>query len=154
MNDLPARNQNGVPATSPFTALRTRFDQMFDDFTRGFPLTMSSDSTFFPSAELQETDEGLEVTLELPGVDVTDVKLTVEDRSIVIVGEKKQSSEKRENGSVRTERSYGSFTRVFGAPFPIDPDKVEASFDKGVLHISVGKPDGYVGSAKQIPIKH
>ena len=154
MSNLPARHANSSPAASPFYALRDRFEQMFDDFTRDFPSSFSLDSAFLPSAEVQETNDGLEVTLELPGVDAEDVKLTVEDRLITITGEKKLSSEKRDDGSLRSERSYGSFTRMFSAPFPVNADKVEAHLDKGVLHIKVSKPDGYVGAARQIEIKH
>jgi HSP20 family protein len=153
MNDLPARDVKSGAAISPYAALRDGFDHLFADFTRNFPISFPFDNTVLPSAELRETDDGLEVTLELPGVDVAEVKLTVEDHSITVSGEKKRSSEKQENGSYHSERTYGAFTRTFSTSFPINPDDVDARFDKGVLQIKVKKPEGYAGG-RQIEIKH
>jgi len=153
MTDLPAQNSSSNTTLSPYAALRDGFNQLFADFTRSFPPSFSFENSVLPSAELQETDDGIELSLELPGVDIEEVKLTVEDHSITVSGEKKRTSEKQENGSYHSERTYGSFTRVFSTSFPINPDAVEASFEKGVLQIKVKKPEGYSGG-RQIEIKH
>jgi HSP20 family molecular chaperone IbpA len=61
---------------------------------------------------------------------------------MVISGEKKSESEKKEKSWHVVERSYGSFRRVVPLTFVPEPDKIKATFDKGVLHVSVRKPAG------------
>lgn len=155
MNDkrnLPASTSS---ASSPFATLRQQMDRIFDDFGLGFRAPMYMDgSRFLPSTEASETDKTLTLSMELPGLDTTDVKITAEDRTITISGEKKQSSETKEGGIFQSERSYGSFMRSFTTPFEVDTEKVEANFSKGVLTITIQKPESYTGKKREIEIKH
>jgi HSP20 family protein len=84
----------------------------------------------------------IEVTAELPGVDEKDVDVTLANGVLTVRGEKKterDEEDKDKNWHV-VERSYSSFSRAIPLPFDPDPAKVEAKFDKGVLHIHLPKP--------------
>lgn len=140
---------------STFSVYRHQLDRLFDDFTFGYRPPVSSErNQFLPSTELTEDDKTLKLAMELPGLDTQDVKITAEDRMITVSGEKKQAQEKNEAGVLRTERSYGYFMRSFTTPFVLDADKVDAKFDKGVLTITIQKPEGQTSNKRQIEIKH
>jgi HSP20 family protein len=95
------------------------------------------------------------VTAELPGVDEKDVDVTLEQDVLTIRGEKKTARDeqnKDKNWHV-VERSYGSFSRAIPLPFDPDPAKVEAKFDKGVLHIHLPKPAEVAKKQQKIEVK-
>jgi HSP20 family protein len=148
MND-----QQKAEALSPITAFRSRIEQMFDDFAQDFvrPIGIQVPE-FLPSAEISQTKDAMNVSLELPGMEQKDVKISVEDNLITLSGEKRQSSQTDVNGSMRSERCYGAFVRTFRAPFTIDATKVDARFSNGVLYVAIGKPVGYVDRRHEIPV--
>jgi HSP20 family protein len=154
MDQLPSKPKSQSIFASPYLTFRERMDRIFDEFARDLGPFSFGNTEFLPHAEFQMTDAGLEVTVELPGLDVGDVDVSVEDRTLTVSGEKKQASETKNGDVIRSERSYGSFVRSFDAPFPLDPAKVEARFDKGVLTIKAAKPDGFADSSRRIEIKH
>jgi HSP20 family protein len=101
---------------------------------------------------VRETDNSLEVTAELPGLSDNDVELRLEGDLITLSGEKKEESKREEGGLHLTERSFGRFQRSFRLPFRPDPAEVKAEFDKGVLHITLPKPQ-MEQSGGRIPIQ-
>src|SRR5262249_29689997 len=97
----------------------------------------------------------IEVTAELPGVDEKDLDVTLADGVLTVRGEKKTArdeQDKDKNWHV-VERRYGSFSRAIPLPFDPDPAKVEAKFDKGVLHIHLPKPAEVAKKQQKIEIK-
>jgi len=97
----------------------------------------------------------LKVTAELPGVDEKHLDVTLADGVLTVRGEKKTArdeQDKDKNWHV-VERSYGSFSRAIPLPFDPDPAKVEAKFDKGVLHIHLPKPAEVAKKQQKIEIK-
>ena len=89
--------------------------------------------------DVSESDKSIDVSVELPGMDENDVEVSISDDRLTISGEKTQE-ETREEGTVQVhERSFGSFRRSFRLPPDADADKVVASFEKGVLTVSVPK---------------
>jgi HSP20 family protein len=104
-----------------------------------------------PSMDVYETDDRFVAKLELPGIDPSDVEVSVEDSMLTVSGERGFSQEVDEGHYHRIERRYGSFTRSIGLPQSADADKVEASFDKGVLTIEVPKVEK--AKPKKIEIK-
>jgi HSP20 family protein len=90
-------------------------------------------------------------TLELAGIEPEDVEVSVEDSTLTVSGSRELSSEVKEENVHRLERRYGSFTRAITLPTTADTDKVEASFDKGVLTIQVPKVER--AKAKKIQVK-
>ena len=103
-----------------------------------------------PLVDVRENTKEIVVDVELPGVDPKDVKITVEKGTLSIEGDKKL--EKKEEGDFyRTERYYGAFIRSFSLPTSVDSEKISASYDKGVLKITIPKKKEAV--PKQIKIK-
>lgn len=150
----PTTTRGSVPFM--LQPLRQHMDRMFAEFMRGLPsvFTFGGDaqSDFWPTAELTETDKDATIRVELPGVEAKDVEIVAADDSIAIRGEKRSESEKRDGDRVTTECSYGSFSRTFSLGYPIDADKVDAKFDKGVLTIHIPRPAQAVPSARRIEI--
>src|SRR5262249_36924256 len=106
-------------------------------------------------AHIAESKDAIEVTAELPGVDEKDLGLTLANGILTVRGEKKSArdeQDKDKNWHV-VERSYGSFSRAIPLPFDPDPTKVEAKFDKGVLHIHLPKPAEVAKKQQKIEIK-
>jgi len=106
-----------------------------------------------PAMNLAETDGVIEATIELPGVDEDDIKLSIEGNRLVVSGEKKQEIKKDEKDWHLEERTFGSFMRTIALPFEPGNDAVAAYFDKGVLHVTVKKPLAAVQGTKDIEIK-
>ena len=102
--------------------------------------------------DIGESKDAVEISAELPGVNEGEVKVSVEGQSIVISGEKKSEFEKTDKEWQVIERSYGAFRRVVPLTFHPDPAKMAASFDKGVLRVTVPKPTEMVAKKVDIPI--
>jgi HSP20 family protein len=106
----------------------------------GVELTRSgATGSWVPPLDVFETGDTLVVKVELPGIDPEAVEVSVEDSTLTVTGSRQFSSEVKEEDYHRVERRYGSFTRSITLPQTADTDKVEASFDKGVLTIEVPK---------------
>jgi HSP20 family protein len=150
----------GVPGRTrqddPFFGLRRDMDRLFDDFFRGTGLARPDEGqTMMPRIDVSETDKAIEICAELPGVAEKDIEVQLNGDMLTIRGEKK--SEREEGGKDKSyhvvERSYGSFARSIQLPFNTDPNKVQASFDKGVLTITLPKPQETQQSSKRIEVK-
>lgn len=96
---------------------------------------------WLPAVDIRETEESFEFTAELPGLTKDNVNITVENKVLTLTGERKWEDEENKNSYHRVERAYGSFSRSFTLPGTVNPDKVEAKFDNGLLTISVLKAD-------------
>jgi HSP20 family protein len=95
----------------------------------------------------------LVVTAELPGIDPEkDLKITVEADVLVIHGEKTVEKEVTEKDRYLKERSFGHFERRIPLPEGVDPDKLSARYDKGVLTVKVPLPTKVEPVKKQIPV--
>ena len=94
-----------------------------------------------PSMDLVETDEHFVLRADLPGVAEEDVAIELEDNVLTVSGERKAEHEEKREGFYRMERSFGSFARALTLPEGVNPDGIEASFDKGVLEVRVPKPE-------------
>ena len=95
----------------------------------------------------------IEIAAELPGVADNDVEVSLSDGVLTIKGEKKTKKEDQDKGYHLMERSYGSFLRSLAIPHDVDPDKVSASFDDGVLKVTLQKPPAAQSKTKKISLK-
>lgn len=134
-------------------SLRSRIDNVFEDFFRDWPQSQSS-QWLKPAVDIAETKEALEIKVDLPDMNREDIKLELHGDQLVIEGEKQfKQEDKEEKGYHLIERSYGSFRRVIPLPFSLaDNGQVQASYDKGVLNILVPKPAGSESASKRIEI--
>jgi HSP20 family protein len=136
-----------VPLRSTFNemaALQDRFNSIFSDFAR--PLiaepqteTASAMGSFVPAVDVYEDQNALKLQLEVPGVKQEDLDIRIENQTLTIKGERKLESAAKQENFHRIERRFGSFIRTFTLPQTIDTDAVSASYDAGVLTVSLGK---------------
>jgi len=126
----------------PF-ATRGALERWFGDF---------SSSRFQPRIDVVDEGKILRVTIELPGMEKEDLKISVEDAALVLRGEKKQDVHSEEDGCYRLERAYGAFTRTIPMPENADPDHALAKFDKGVLTLTVPKKEALRPASHTIDI--
>jgi HSP20 family protein len=96
---------------------------------------------WIPAMDLVETDDNFVLRADLPGLSEDDVKIEVEDNVLTVSGERNPAHEENKNGYFRVERSYGSFSRTLTLPEGVDANRIEASFDKGVLEVKIPKPE-------------
>lgn len=147
---MPAR------ATDPLGDLRREMDRLFDDFTKGWSLPdVAGDGFLTPKVNVTETEAGLEMTADLPGIDLKDIELDITDGVLTLKA--KREAEKEEADEKKTfhlvERSSGTWLRRFPLPFEPAEDKVEATFDKGVLKVVVPRTPESVKAVKKIEVK-
>lgn len=98
-------------------------------------------STLFAPTDVSEDENALQITMELPGVDPEDVRLSLENNVLTIRGEKKQQFDENNERVHRFERIYGVFERTFVLPSTVDPDKIDARFDNGLLIVRIPKAE-------------
>ena len=142
---------------NPFLTLHREVNRLFDDMFRGFDLAPfgNADRLFdrgfgWPNVEVSETNNEVEVTAELPGLDEKDVDVQLANGVLTIRGEKKTETEDKDRRF--SERFYGRFERRIPVD-DIDEDKVTASFKNGVLTVTLSKTASASAKVKRIAIK-
>jgi HSP20 family protein len=141
----------------PFTSLRREMDRMFNEFSRDWavPTTNGGAGILSPNVNVAETEKGLEITADMPGVDPKNIALDLADGVLTLraarTEEKEEKDEKKQYHLV--ERSYGTFLRRFALPFEADEEKIEAGFDNGVLKVFVPRSAAAAKQAKKIEVK-
>ncbi len=89
--------------------------------------------------EVFDRDGNTVVRLELPGMTMEDIEISVSDGLLTIEGEKKVEEEAKEKDYYRSERTYGSFRRTLSVPKDMDENKIHATLDSGILEILLPK---------------
>ena len=126
--------------TGDFFNVHREIDRLFDRFV-GDGTDDGKTSTWLPMVDVLEHEDAFEVRAELPGMKKDDVKITLRDDILTIRGEKKQESEKKDQNYHRIERSYGSFQRSFKLPVSVKGDKIDATYNDGVLTVVLPKSE-------------
>jgi HSP20 family protein len=134
---------------SPFMRLHQEMNRLFDDVFRDFGFPSARQYAAWPQIEVSETGDGYRLTAELPGLDQKDVEISLQDGVLVVRGEKRSESDDDRRGY--SERRYGMFERSIQVG-DIDEDKVHATFDKGVLTITLPKSPQAQDRVKRIAI--
>ncbi|RME39903.1 MAG: Hsp20/alpha crystallin family protein [Planctomycetota bacterium] len=107
--------------------------------------------TAMPRMDVAESDKDVTVTLELPGVDPKDLDIRVSQGVLTVQGEKKREKEEKDRNYHWVEREYGSFHRTVPLPNSVDPEKVEATYENGVLTVTLAKQPGH--QQKRVEVK-
>jgi HSP20 family protein len=167
---LASRQQRGLSPyggasrgelTSPF-AFMQRFmremDSLFGDFgfgESGLPSRWSTGGAnmWQPQIDVTTRDGQLLVHADLPGLKQEDVKVSVHDGVLTISGERQDKHEENRGGVYRRERSYGSFSRQIALPEGVDPEAIKASFESGVLEVTMPMPKETSPRGRSIPIQ-
>lgn len=120
---------------TPLFGLRREIDRMFDD-----ALNSTGTSRWTPAVDIREDDHAISLDFELPGLKPEDVELSVENGVLTVSGQKRAVRKEGEEGRWHmVERTYGSFFRSFQLPKGVNEARIEASFDSGVLTVTIPK---------------
>ena len=125
-----------------------RFSDVFDTFFED----NSNLEHFEPKVSIAENNKNFSVIAELPGVKKEDINVNLEENSLTISGEKKLREEKKEDNYHLIESTFGSFSRTFYLPNNVEKDKIEATFENGVLELIIPKME-IKQAANKIEIK-
>src|SRR5579883_2777753 len=106
-----------------FATLQDRMNHLFRNSYGSEGQEALTTSSFAPAVDVYEDEHQVSLKLEVPGVDEKDLDIRVENNTLTVTG----------------ERKYGSFTRTFTLPTTVDAEQVKASYDKGILKISLPK---------------
>ena len=142
----------------PVYGLQRSVNQLFDNFFSDFGLTPFGAlgepfGTFQPRIDMSENDQEITVSAELPEMDEHDIEVALAGDMLTLSGEKKEEKEDKGQNYYRVERSYGAFRRSIPLPCEVERDKVEATFKKGVLTITLPKTPEAQSRTKKITIK-
>ena len=120
-----------------------RLNRILDEALAGLPFPESSvvTSTLFAPTDVSEDENALQITMELPGVNPDNVRLSLENNVLTIRGEKRQELDESSERIHRSERVYGIFERTFVLPNTVDPDRIDARFENGVLVVRIPKAE-------------
>lgn len=132
---------------------RKEMDGLFKDFFGEGSLVPTFTGDWAPSADITETKEAVIVKAELPGLEAKDIDVALSGDLLTIRGERKEEKEENDEQRHCCERYYGEFRRVLQLPVKVQEDKVEASFDKGVLKITLPKTEDAKAKKTKIEVK-
>jgi HSP20 family protein len=122
--------------------LQDRINRLFED---AFPRAADGDEdmpacAWRPLVDIFETESGVAILVDLPGVNKEDVSVEVKENVLTIKGDRVATEIVDEQNYYRRERTYGNFQRSFAMRGVVAPDKIKASFKNGVLKIELPKP--------------
>ncbi len=123
------------------------FDSIFNE-----PLSATRFTNQIPAVNISETASGYEVDLAAPGLKKEDFKINLEKHELSVTVKKELSKEEGRKFSKR-EFSYLSFTRTFMLPETIDVEKINASYNDGILHLEFMKKEEEKDVLKIIDVK-
>jgi HSP20 family protein len=103
-----------------------------------------------PAVNISENKERFDVTIAAPGMKKDDFNIDVDGNTLTISAETREEKEEKENRYTRKEYSYSSFSRSFSLPDGVNKDKIDASYDNGILKLSLPKTE----EAKKAASKH
>ena len=104
-----------------------------------------------PAVDMIDQKDEIVLRADLPGIDEKDIEVTVQDGTLTVRGERKEEKEEKKENYYYSERTYGAFTRTLMLPTGVDPDKVKATFSKGVLEVHL--PKAKEAKGKKVEVK-
>lgn len=133
---LPS-TRNPHRAAPRLSDLRHEMDRLFDDVfdERG----AERSNRWAPAADLVETDDAYEVTLEIPGFDRDDLEVTVDQGVLALTGRRTADHDQEGRTYHLRERVTGQFRRAFSLPNSVNAEDVSATYEQGVLRVHLPK---------------
>lgn len=147
-----SKNLLGREDNDVFATMQHEVNRLFNEFG-AMPSARLTNGEISPRVDVAETENALEVTAELPGLDEKDVEVVLYNDFLTIRGEKKAEKEEKKKDYHLVERTYGSFARSLRLPFQADPERIKADFVKGVLKVTVAKPPAVKEKTIKIPLR-
>ena len=130
------------------------FNRLLGSFGNRFGIRDNDDfenAVWSPLTDISEDNDKYVVSMDIPGVEKKDVKISYKNGSLIVSGERKQESEDKTSKYHRIERAYGKYYREFTLPEKIVEDKIEANFKDGTLKVVIPKAEE--AKPKEIAIK-
>lgn len=130
-----------MKALTSFRGVNTLQDQINRLFNEAFERggEESNLTTWAPAVDISETEQELVVQADLPGIDIKDLDIRVENNVLTIRGERKFEKKVNEENYLRVERAYGSFSRSFSLANTVSPEGIKADYQNGVLTLNIPK---------------
>jgi HSP20 family protein len=151
-NDRRAEDAPGKAGAVGPRQLGDFFDEWFSRPTlRGWPF--AEEAGFMPALDAKETEDSIEISVELPGLEEKDLEISISDDQLTIRGEKQEEKKGGEEGAQWVERRFGSFRRVIPIPRDVQADKIQASFKQGVLRIRAPRDREAAPERRTVPIQ-
>ena len=133
---MPLLKYNAFPETEDFPGGLRLFQDTINRL-----LSQPTARPWAPAVDILETENDLVVKADVPGVDLKDIDILLENGTLTLKGERKFETEEKNKGFHRLERSYGSFVRYFTVPDTVAAENVHADYHNGVLTIILPKKE-------------
>jgi HSP20 family protein len=121
------------------TSLQNCLSRLFEEHYGNGREGSRTANAFVPPVDVYEDEHGIQLKLEVPGIEQKDLDVKVETNVLTVSGERKFEKEEKEENFRSVERRYGSFTRSFTLPNTVNAEDVSADYTNGVLKINLGK---------------
>ena len=119
-------------------SLQDQINRLFSEaFERGGP--DSNLTSWAPAVDINENEHELVVKADVPGIDVNELDIRVENNVLTIRGERKFEKNASQEEYLRVERAYGSFSRSFALSNTVNPEGIKADYQNGVLTLNIPK---------------
>jgi len=126
-------------------------DSFFNDFFGHPRFYVDGASDFMPRVNIADTEDHVEMSFEVPGMDKKDFKVSVKNGVLSVSGTRKSESEDKGKNYLRSEIRTGSFCRSFTLPETVDSEKIKADYKDGILVLSLAKREE--AKPKEIEVK-
>ncbi len=156
---IPWARKDQVPEpktddNNPIATLQRDMNRVFENFWHRFGSLDWPWGAGEARSDVVETKDAVEVSIELPGMEMKDIEVTVTDDMLTVKGEKKVERQEDKKGYYLSERSYGAIYRTIPLPPGVDGEKAEASFKNGVLKIRLPQTPEAQARVKRIEVKN
>ena len=132
-------------------SLTHEFNRFFDSFFNSPYRVEDEEVDFRPRVNIEESDNDVNLTFEVPGMEKDDIKITVADNVLTVSGKREMKAETKEGNYVRAEIRSGSFSRSFTLPDTVDTNRISADYKQGLLMVKMAKLEEV--KPKQIEVK-
>ncbi|MEA3221629.1 MAG: Hsp20/alpha crystallin family protein [Thermodesulfobacteriota bacterium] len=119
----------------------SEMQRMQDKVNRIFSNVEETTSAGFPAVNVWNSEDGVMLTSEIPGIDVKDIDISLVGNTLTLHGSRTKKELKQGETYHRRERNSGGFARRIELPYAVDADNVEARYEKGILSIKLPRPD-------------
>ncbi len=96
---------------------------------------------WMPPVDITESENEFLIKADIPGMKKEDIKISLDDNTLTISGERKEEKEEKGKNFVKKEKAFGSFMRSFALPHSVDAKGIKASYKEGVLSVNVPKSE-------------
>lgn len=144
-----------VKRWAPLGTIQDDINRLFDTALRTGNLPSVEEGLegreWTPEIDIYENDDNFVIEADIPGMNIKDIKIEVQDNTLTIKGEKKFEEKTEKDKYIRVERSYGSFYRSLSLPMNVDSDKIDANYKDGTLVLTLPKTEQ--AKPRQIKVK-